>query len=415
MAAVSTAADFLALLQKSRLFSREQFTTAVSQHGLEDMLTAEDVADGLVSRGLLTRYQANRLLAGSRRGLFIDDYKIVDILGFGGMGYLYSAEELKTGWKVALKVLSGRYRHDSGMLSRFRLEAEAGLKLSHPNILRTKALNSSEDIYGVIHYMVLELVRGISLHELLTTRKRTIPWRQACDIILQAASGLHYAHEQGLVHRDVKPENLMIRTDGMVKVLDFGLAMIERSEAEFSLAAIHGQDCLGTADYIAPEQSFDSLHVDRRADIYSLGCTFYCLVTGRTPFPADSVAAKLAGHRQGKAPPACDVNPTVPERLSRIIQKMMAKRPENRFQTAAELSRFLEPLAERQPVDFDLDAILAVRAEAAEERLKAESFVRGDSRATSMSKLNVGKSRGQLRPNGEPLVEQKSTPPREER
>ena len=235
---------------------------------------------------MLTRYQANRLLAGSRRGLFIDDYKIIEILGFGGMGYLYAADELKTGWKVALKVLSDRYRHDSGMLSRFRLEAEAGLKLSHPNILRTKALNRSEDIYGVIHYMVLELIRGISLHELLVIRKRTLPWRQACDVICQAAAGLHYAHEQGLVHRDVKPDNMLIRPDGTVKVLDFGLAMIERSEAEYSMAVIQGQDCLGTADYISPEQSLDSLHVDRRADIYSLGCTFYFLSPAGRRFPA---------------------------------------------------------------------------------------------------------------------------------
>ncbi len=407
MAALTTAAEFLALLKKSRLFPNGELKAAVQKYGLEDMLAPDGVADALVACGLLTRYQANRLLAGSRRGLFLDDYKIIEILGFGGMGYLYAAEDLKTGWKVALKVLSDRHRHDSGMLSRFRLEAEAGLKLNHPNLVRTKSLNISEDIYGVLHYMVLELVKGISLHELLEIRKRTLAWRQACDMIVQTAAGLHYAHEQGLVHRDVKPENLLIRPDGTLKLLDFGLAMVERSEAEYSMAMIQGQDCLGTADYISPEQSRDSLHVDRRADIYSLGCSFYFLLTGRPPFPGKSVAEKLAGHRQEKAPLVHALNPAVPERLARIVQKMMAKHPENRFQTAAELSHYLEPLAERKPIDFDFDAILAVRAAAAEERLAAESFIRGDSKISSMSKLTVSKSSTAKLPSGDLLADKK--------
>jgi eukaryotic-like serine/threonine-protein kinase len=407
MAALTTAAEFLALLKKSRLFSNGQLEASVQKHGLADMLTPDDAADALVAHGLLTCYQANRLLSGSRRGLFLDDYKIIEILGFGGMGYLYAAEDLKTGWKVALKVLSDRHRHDSGMLSRFRLEAEAGLKLNHPNIVRTRSLNTSEDIYGVLHYMVLELVKGISLRELLEIRKRTLAWRQACDMIVQAAAGLHYAHEQELVHRDVKPENLLIRPDGTLKLLDFGLAMVERSEAEYSMAMIQGQDCLGTADYISPEQSWDSLHVDRRADIYSLGCSFYFLLTGHPPFPGKSVAEKLAGHRQEKAPLVHELNPAVPEWLARIVQKMMAKRPENRFQTAAELSRYLEPLAERKPVGFDFAAILAMRAAAAEERLAAESFIRGDSRASSMSKLTIGKSSTAKLPSGDFLADNK--------
>jgi serine/threonine-protein kinase len=415
MAALTTAAEFLALLRKSRLLSNGQLEASIQQQALDDMLTPEDAADAMVARGVLTRYQANRLLAGSRRGLFLDDYRIVEILGFGGMGYLYAAEDLKTGWKVALKVLSDRHRHDGGMLSRFRLEAEAGLKLSHPNIVRTRALNVSEDIYGVIHYMVLELVRGISLYELLDIRKRTIAWPQACDMVVQAAAGLHYAHEQGLVHRDVKPDNLLIRPDGTLKVLDFGLAMIERSEAEYSMAMIQGQDCLGTADYISPEQSVDSLHVDRRADIYSLGCTLYFLLTGRPPFPNKSVAEKLAAHRQEKPALVHELNPAIPPRLGKIVQKMMAKHRENRFETAAQLTEYLEPLARRKPVDFDFNTILATRAVAAERRLAAESFVRGDSRASSLSKLAIGKPLAAAkRPRPDLLADQPAIlPPRD--
>ena len=393
MAVLSTAADFLALLDKSRLLPPMQLADAVREHGLAGLPTPQEAANVAVAKGLITRYQANRLLEGSRRGLFLDEYKLVEILGSGGMGYLYAALEPKTGWKVALKVLSDRFRLDRGMLSRFRLEAEAGLKLTHPNIVRTKALRTSEDIYGVIHYMVMELIKGVSLHELLAIRQRTLSWRQACDVICQAATGLHYAHEQGLVHRDVKPENLLIRADGAVKLLDFGLAMIEHSEAEFSLAAILGQNCLGTADYIAPEQSLDSLHVDRRADIYALGCTFYFLVTGRVPFPVEAITAKLDGHRREKAQPVHEINVVVPERVSRIIQKMMAKQPKNRFQTAAELCQYLQPLGERKPIDFDFESVLAKRAQTAEERLAKDSFIRGDSRLSSATKLEIGKVR----------------------
>jgi eukaryotic-like serine/threonine-protein kinase len=381
--------DFLSLLERSRLLPFAQCQQAIEQLELRRLDTALQAARRLVDAEVLTRYQANRLLEGRRRGLFLDDYKILEILGSGGMGYLYSAEELSTGWKVALKVLSDRHRHHKGMLTRFQLEAEAGLKLQHPNILRTQAIKQSEDIYGMIHFMVMELVRGVSLFELLHIRKSVLPWPLACDIILQAARGLHYAHEMGLVHRDVKPENLLIRSDGLVKVLDFGLAMIRGSEAEFSAATILGQTCLGTADYIAPEQSLDSLEVDRRADIYSLGCTFYVLLTGQTPFPDKSVAKKLEGHRRRRPTHVHLINPKVPERLSKIIRKMMARRPENRFESAEQLAGYLEPLAQRRAIDFDFEAVLRKRARIAEKRLATESVLRGDSRTTGVSRLEV--------------------------
>jgi serine/threonine-protein kinase len=379
--------EFLSLLERSRLLPDHQCQRAIERLQLRQLDTPVQAAHRLVAQGVLTRYQANRLLEGRRRGLFLDDYKILEILGSGGMGYLYSAEELSTGWKVALKVLSDRHRHHKGMLTRFQLEAEAGLKLQHPNVLRTHAIKQSEDIYGVIHFMVMELVRGVSLFELLQIRRAVLPWPLASDIILQAARGLHYAHELGLVHRDVKPENLLIRSDGLVKVLDFGLAMIRGSEAEFSAATILGQTCLGTADYIAPEQSLDSLEVDRRADLYSLGCTFYFLLAGHPPFPDKSVAKKLDGHRRRRATPVHLINPEVPERLSKIIRKMMARRPENRFESAEQLAKYLEPLAERQPIDFNFEAVLRRRARIAEKRLASESVLRGDSRTTGASRL----------------------------
>ena len=174
MTALKTAFDFLTLLEQSRLLPGADLKPAVDRLGLNDMLTPEDVADSLVADGVVTRYQVNRLLEGHRRGLFIDDFRILEILGSGGMGYLYVAEDLQNGWEVALKVLSDRYRNDQGMLARFQLEAEAGLKLSDPHIVKTKAIKRTEDIYGTIHYMVMELVRGVSLHELLSIRRKTL-------------------------------------------------------------------------------------------------------------------------------------------------------------------------------------------------------------------------------------------------
>lgn len=405
MTAVATAEEFLRLLKKSRLLSAEEFEAAVEQFGLDDLRTPADIADRLVAEGVLTRYQANRLLEGRRRGLYIDDYRISEILGSGGMGYLYVAEDLQEGWEVALKVLSDRHRDDKGMLTRFQLEAEAGFRLSHPHVVRTKAINRTEDIYGIIHYMVMELVRGISLHELLSIRRRTLSWRRACDVMCQAAEGLHYAHELGLVHRDVKPENFLVRSDGFVKVLDFGLAMIGGSETEFSLSTILSQNCLGTADYISPEQSIDSLNVDRRADIYSLGCTFYFLVTGQVPFPGKSVSQKLRRHREKKPCPVHKLNPKVPEKISKVIQKMMAKHPKNRIQTAADVRKYLEPMAERKTIDFDFDEVLEKRAKIAEQRLATESRLRGDSRTTTVSRLEVGRSSKRKKSNAETSIQ----------
>lgn len=404
MVALKTAFDFLTLLEQSRLLPAGDLRSAVDRFGLEDMLTPEDVADALVAKGMLTRYQVNRLLEGRRRGLFIDDFKILEILGSGGMGYLYAAEDLESGWDVALKVLSDRYRNDKGMLTRFQLEAEAGLKLSDPHIVKTKAIKRTEDIYGTIHYMVMELVRGVSLHELLSIRKKTLNWRRAADVICQAASALHYAHELGLVHRDVKPENFLVRRDGFVKLLDFGLAMIGGSETEFSLSSILGQNCLGTADYIAPEQSIDSLNVDRRADIYSLGCTFYFLVTGRVPFPDKSPSKKLDGHRRRKPRPVRKLNPHVPANVAKIIEKMMAKQPEKRIPNAAKVIELLEPLAERKQIRFNFEKVLEKRARLAEKRLATESRLRGDSRTSTVSRLEIGKSSHRRRHGAETAI-----------
>src|SRR5690606_10544678 len=177
-----------------------------------------------------------------------------------------------------------------------------------------------------------------------------------------------HAHDAGLIHRDVKPENLLIRSDGSVKILDFGLAMIDENDEEFVMAMVMGQDRLGTADYVAPEQSINSYKVDHRADIYSLGCTLYFALAGRPPFPSDSAIDKIRAHRELRPEFIHEVRKDVPQRVAAIVHKMMAKRPENRIQTAADVAKLLEPFSRREPLEFDFSRVVKTRAKWAKRR-----------------------------------------------
>lgn len=392
MEAPQNADDFITLLEKSRLTSPGKIIDTTNRFGLRDKSNPKEVAARFIKEGLITKFQAERILKGSIRGLVIDDYRVVEILGFGGMGMVYVAEEKSTNWQIALKVLSDKFRGNDATKSRFQLEAEAGMKLDHPNIVHTRAIHETEDIYGPIHYVVMDLVKGVSLLEQLLLQG-ALPWQQACDVVLQAAEGLQHAHDSGMVHRDVKPENLLIRSNGTVKVLDFGLAMIDDSDEEFTMAMIHGQDCLGTADYVAPEQTINSYTVDARADIYSLGCTFYAALTAKLPFPAKTNAEKIGAHRTKQPRSIRDISPNVPEKVDLIVRKMMAKRPENRISSASELVGHLKPLAERRDVKFDFPSILRWRARQAKRRAE-EQDRRETVAATKESTLSQIDARG---------------------
>ncbi len=374
-----TATEFLTLLKRSRLLSWDDLQDAAVTIAQFDDPSRQQVADALVDDGFLTKFQAERLVTGNSRGLVLDGYKILEVLGAGGMGWVYIAEELETKWRVALKVLPEECRDDAGTLARFQLEAQAGMRLKHPNIVRTIALKQADDIYGPIDYVVMELVRGVTLFELLLMKKR-LEVGHACDIIMQAACGLEYSHQQGLIHRDIKPENLLVCTDGTAKILDFGLAMVDENDEEFSMAMIFGQNRLGTADYISPEQYIDSYQVDPRADIYSLGCTLYFALTGRVPFPFKSSAQKLKAHLKKKPTPVNELRDDVPERLAAIVAKMMAKHPENRVQSAAAVADYLRPFAERKSYSINFRSVLNARTAYAKKR-----FASGYSKAKPKS------------------------------
>ncbi|MGQ0635292.1 MAG: FHA domain-containing serine/threonine-protein kinase [Planctomycetaceae bacterium] len=363
---------FLDFLDRSGLLTPEQVTEATGRLRLREQPNARETARALMRDGLLTRFQAERLLEGRYRGFFIDHYKVLEILGAGGMACLYLCEDVRTGDQVTLKVLYDRHKNDAGMLARLKLEALAGKRLKHSAIIHTHDIKLTDDIFGDVYYLVMEFIEGVNLEELLNL-KGPIPWQQAADFVRQAAYGLQQAHASGMVHRDVKPGNLLVDHEGTVRILDFGLALMDSAEdEEFSLAMIFGHSCLGTADYISPEQSLDSFAVDARTDIYSLGCTLYVALSGKLPYPVVTANEKLEGHRNRPAPPLRGFVPEVPAELAAIVEKMMAKRPEERFQTMQEVDRALAPFARRQPVEFDFPQVLAWRAKQARRRFAVQ-------------------------------------------
>jgi sugar lactone lactonase YvrE len=284
-------------------------------------------------------------------------YKVRELLGVGGMGAVYRAEHLLMARPVALKVINKGLIDNRATVERFRREVQAAARLVHPNIVTAY----DADQAGDAHFLVMEYVEGRSLARLLA-EKGPLPVRQACDYIRQAALGLQHAHEQGMVHRDIKPHNLMLTPDGRVKILDFGLARFaaESAPAAASRIADAGRDTptgsgpgqltqlgvvVGTPDYIAPEQAADAHAADIRADIYSLGCTLYDLLAGRPPFPEETAVRKVLAHAQRQPQPLRELRKDVPPALARVVERMLAKDPARRYQTPAEVVQALAPFA----------------------------------------------------------------------
>jgi serine/threonine-protein kinase len=230
--------------------------------------------------------------------------------------------------------------NDSSYLGRFHREAQAIASLDHPNIVRAYDVDHEMDGDTPIHFLVMEYVEGRSLHEVIQ-QDGVLSFPRAADYIRQAADGLQYAHKAGLVHRDIKPGNLLLDLNGVVKILDLGLARFSADTDDHSLTVAHDEKVLGTADYLAPEQALDSHKVDARADIYSLGCTLYFLLTASPPFTEGTLAQRLMAHQTKAPPPLGEKRPDVPTSLAAIVMKMMAKRPEDRYQSAAEVSEVL--------------------------------------------------------------------------
>ena len=275
-------------------------------------------------------------------------YRIVRQLGIGGMGVVYQAEHRLMERTVALKVINRRFVRHPLAAEPFRVEVRAAAKLSHPNIVTAHDAEQA----GELHFLVMEFVDGLSLVQYVE-RQGPLSVMHACNFVRQAAIGLQHAFECGMIHRDIKPQNLMLTRQGKVKILDFGLARFAREVSAPEPGGISTNDdsaslttvgsVIGTPDYIAPEQVRDSRQADIRADIYSLGCTLYFLLTGRVPYPQGSVTQKLESHVDYQVPLLVKEN--VPPELSAIVARMMAKDPGERYQTPIDVAKALAVLA----------------------------------------------------------------------
>ncbi len=295
----------------------------------------------LQQAGRLTAYQAAAVYQRKSRGLLIGNYTILEKLGAGGMGVVFKARHRRLGRVVALKILPPSFARDKMAVARFKREVEAAGRLKHPNIVA--ALDADED--RGVHFLVMEYVEGSDLDNVVR-RRGPLPLGQALDFTIQAARGLEAAHAQGIVHRDIKPSNLMLDGMGTVRVLDLGLARMAEESNPFGQAAgtrlTASGMYMGTVDYMAPEQAEDARKADHRADIYSLGCTLYYLLTGREPFAGDTVLKRLLAHMERPAPMLRATRPDAATGLEDVYQRMMAKRPDDRPATMTDLIRLLE-------------------------------------------------------------------------
>lgn len=321
-------------LIRSGLLAEEDLRAFVQQSRAQD---SETLAKALVKARKLTAHQVQQIYSGKGDGLLLGNYEILDKIGQGGMGAVYKARHRRMGREVAIKVVSPDVVKTSELLQRFHREVHAAAKLNHPNVV---AAYDADEVKGT-HFLVLEFVEGADLSAKV---KKNGPFSvdQAIDLTIQAARGLQYAHEQGVIHRDIKPGNLLLDKTGVVKILDMGLARIE-SSGDVSQAELTGTGAvMGTIDYMAPEQAVSTRDADARSDIYSLGISLHYFLSGSPVYRGDSLMARLVAHRESPIPSLCNLRSDVPQALDDIFRKMIAKKPQDRYQSMAAVIADLE-------------------------------------------------------------------------
>jgi WD40 repeat protein/serine/threonine protein kinase len=352
----ATATEFLDVLRQLHLLTPEQLEQ------LPQLFPAphpdpRTLARDLIRRGWLTPYQGNQLLQGHGAELLLGSYVLLERLGEGGMGTVFKARNWKLGQVVAIKLIRRERLDNAAAVKRFQREIRACAQLNHPNIVRAF---DADEVAG-LHLLVMEFVDGIDLAKRVK-QSGPLPVAQACEYLRQAALGLQHAHEHGLVHRDIKPNNLLLTADGTIKILDLGLARMMHTPDEDSPSTLTESGAvMGTPDYLAPEQARQSHEVDIRADLYSLGCTFYFLLTGKVPFPGGTLGEKLVKHQLDEPVQVKHLRPEVPPEVVAIVRRLMAKKREERFQTPAELEQALRTRS--QPAAIPAVAVAAPRTD----------------------------------------------------
>ncbi len=326
--------EFLAILQETRLLPTEDFERAAALPGN----TGPALGEALVEAGLLTPFQRDEILQCRHERLRIGNYDVLDKLGTGGTGTVFKARHRRMKRVVALKVLTRSLCKDKTFVQRFQREVETIAQLSHPNIVM--AYDADEAAAG--HFLVMEFVSGPDLASVVQA-DGPLPLAAAVDAALQAARGLVYVHERGMIHRDIKPANLLRDPDGTVKVTDLGLARFSSAAGALGNNALtQAGGVLGSVDYMPPEQALDATTIDHRADIYILGATLYFLLTCGPPYPGQTMMETLLKHRDAPIPSARATRSDVPKDLDALVRRMLAKSPDDRFQSMSNVVTALE-------------------------------------------------------------------------
>ncbi|WP_146407583.1 serine/threonine protein kinase [Allorhodopirellula heiligendammensis] len=342
-----TSERFVSMVAKSNLVDEivlDRFVSKVRDKCHGDLpSSSRKLASAFKRAGLLTDWHIEKLFQGKYRGFFLGKYKLLGHIGSGGMSSVYLAEHIGLNDKRAIKVLPKKRVHDASYLARFKREAQAIASLNHPNIVVAHDIDNDGDT----HFIVMEYVDGLDL-QMLVRRDGPLDFSTAADMIAQAARGLEHAHTRGVIHRDVKPANLLIDQHGRVRLLDMGLALIE-TEDDHSLTVANNENVLGTADYLAPEQALNSHKVDHRVDIYGLGCTLYFLLTARPPFSDGTLAQRIIKHQNEMPRSIRELRPDCPGELEGMCVKMLQKDPQYRYQTAKEVADVFERFTQHVP------------------------------------------------------------------
>jgi serine/threonine protein kinase len=312
--------------------------------------------------------------AAKKKTVQLGDFKLLKKLGQGGMGEVYLAKQVSLDRQVALKILSKEMAKRPGFVERFVREARAMARIDHPNAVKVYAADSDKGL----NYVGIEYIDGQSMQDWVD-QIGTLEVGDAINVVLSCADALNHAHELNLIHRDIKPDNILVTKKGVVKVADFGLAKALDDE---DMSMTQSGTGLGTPLYMPPEQARDAKNVDHRTDIYALGCTFYYFLTGKLPFEGDSVLKLIVAKEKGQYPAARSLNSRIPEKLSLMIDKMIQKEPKHRYSSCAEIINDLDQLGlENETLSFIGDSGGSTTTRSS--RGRQRSTVGSDSGATS--------------------------------
>ena len=368
-----TAQHLLTAFRESGLHPPERLALAAQLLAEPDDDVA--LADQLLTYGLLTPYMHRKVRINRAYEILFGPYLILDKIGEGGMGKVYRAVQLGKGQLVALKVVRQHLITNKTVKRRYKKEAAAAAAFDHPNIVK---LYDADEVNGR-YYLAMEYVDGIDLARLVKQFGRPpttglTHYHEVCEYIRQAALGLQHAHDKGLVHRDIKPSNLLVYGDralpgthgkAILKILDMGLvrSMIDEEDG-YSTELTRDGTVVGTPDYMSPEQAKNSSTVDARADLYSLGCTFYYMLRGKSPFPDGSPIDKLLRHQLDAPPDLAKDRPDIPRSVCDIVMKLLQKKPEDRYQSGTEVANALAAILAGNPMPARRESAVPERSAA---------------------------------------------------